>query len=233
MSITNIYCDESCHLPNDGQPVMVLGAVICPKDHARDVAVSLRQVRVRHELSPNLEIKWGGVSPAKVDFFLDVIGVFWQDPLLHYRAVVAPKMSLDHKIFNQTHDDWYHKMYYQLLSHLITSNGEDKFRIYIDIKDTQSAAKLRMLHDILCNGLHDFDHKYLESVQALHSHEVPLIQLADLLTGAVSYAARGLESSAAKHQLVSALQDRTGRPIEKTTWLSEKKFNVFAWEPQR
>ena len=57
MSIINIYCDESCHLPNDSQPVMVLGAVICPKDHARDVAVSLRQLRVRHGLSQRLEIK--------------------------------------------------------------------------------------------------------------------------------------------------------------------------------
>ena len=161
------------------------------------------------------------------------MSVFWEDPLLRYRAVVAPKMHLDHETFNQTHDDWYHKMYYELLRHLITSNTGDRFRIYIDIKDTQSATKLRMLHDVLCNGMHDFDHQYLESMQALHSHEVPLIQLADLLTGAVSYAARGLESSPAKRHLIEALQTRTGRPIEKTTWLSEKKFNVFPWEPQR
>ncbi len=25
----NIYCDESCHLPNDGQRAMVLGALWC------------------------------------------------------------------------------------------------------------------------------------------------------------------------------------------------------------
>ncbi len=28
--IINIYCDESCHLENDNQKVMVLGAVWCP-----------------------------------------------------------------------------------------------------------------------------------------------------------------------------------------------------------
>lgn len=27
----NIYCDESCHLENDGQKSMVLGAVSCPR----------------------------------------------------------------------------------------------------------------------------------------------------------------------------------------------------------
>ena len=31
MSTTyNVYCDESCHLENDGQKAMVLGAIWCP-----------------------------------------------------------------------------------------------------------------------------------------------------------------------------------------------------------
>ena len=28
----NVYCDESCHLENDHQKAMVLGAVWCPLD---------------------------------------------------------------------------------------------------------------------------------------------------------------------------------------------------------
>jgi hypothetical protein len=32
----NIYCDESCHLENDHQKVMVLGAVWCPFDKTRE-----------------------------------------------------------------------------------------------------------------------------------------------------------------------------------------------------
>ena len=28
--LINIYCDESCHLERDGEPIMVLGAVSCP-----------------------------------------------------------------------------------------------------------------------------------------------------------------------------------------------------------
>jgi hypothetical protein len=232
MSIQNIYCDESCHLPNDGKPVMVLGAIICPKDHARDVADSLRQVRARHGLSPHLEIKWGGVSPSKVDFFLDVITVFLDDPQLHYRAVIASKQSLQHDVFDQTHDDWYHKMYYQLLRHLVTSSSGDRFRVYLDIKDTKSAERIRTLHDVLCNKMRDFSHEVLEDLQVLRSHEVGLIQLTDLLTGAVSYAARHLQDSTAKVKLIEMLQTHTGRALDKTTWLSERKFNIFVWEPQ-
>src|SRR5882724_1350176 len=104
-------------------------------------------------------------------------------------------------------------MYYQLLRHLITSNSDDRFRIYLDIKDTKSATKLRTLHDVLCNEVHDFSHQVIEDIQALRSHEVGPIQLTDLLTGAVSYSARHLRDSQAKLQIIDALQNRTGKPL--------------------
>lgn len=45
MSATyNIYCDESCHLENDHQKVMVLGAVWCPLEKRREIAVRLTGV---------------------------------------------------------------------------------------------------------------------------------------------------------------------------------------------
>ena len=37
MSIFNIYCDESCHLPNDGQTIMTLGLIWCPLDKTREI----------------------------------------------------------------------------------------------------------------------------------------------------------------------------------------------------
>ena len=234
MSLMNVYCDESCHLPNDGMPALILGAIVCPKEHARDIAVSLREARLRHGLSPHLEIKWGGVSPSKLDFFLDVFNLFWEDPLLRFRTVVAKKKNLDHEGFGQDHDGWYHKMYYLLLRHLITSNSGDQFKVYLDIKDTKSAARIRLLHDVICNGMHDFSHEILQDIQALRSHEVALIQLTDLLTGAVGYAGRPRqrEDSPAKLRFISAIEERTGRSLGSTSWLSEKKFNVFVWEPQ-
>ncbi len=33
--IFNVYCDESCHLENDHQSAMVLGAVWCPLEKTR------------------------------------------------------------------------------------------------------------------------------------------------------------------------------------------------------
>jgi len=31
--IYNVYCDESCHLENDNQKIMVLGAVWSPEEN--------------------------------------------------------------------------------------------------------------------------------------------------------------------------------------------------------
>ncbi|MBU4011704.1 MAG: DUF3800 domain-containing protein [Proteobacteria bacterium] len=43
--VFNIYCDESCHLENDGQTAMVLCAVWCPLDKTREIAVRLREIK--------------------------------------------------------------------------------------------------------------------------------------------------------------------------------------------
>jgi hypothetical protein len=81
--------------------------------------------------------------------------------------------------------------------------------------------------------MHDFDRHVLDRVQAVHSHEVQLIQLADLLAGAVSYSVRGLDTSSAKCAIVESIKRRTRRQsITASSWLSEPKFNVFCWAPK-
>jgi hypothetical protein len=211
---------------------MVLGAVWCPMEAARDISVALREIKVRHGLAPNFELKWGKVSPAKVDYYADVVNYFFDEPALRYRCLIAPKDGLRHVDFDQSHDSWYYKMYYLLLRRLLAERDND-YRIYIDVKDTNSASRVRTLHEVLCNSMRDFDHAVLKDVQALPSDEVQQIQLADLLSGAVAFAARNLDGSAAKKQLVALVQERARHELTTTTWYSEKKFNIFRWEPQR
>ncbi|MFZ0827140.1 MAG: DUF3800 domain-containing protein, partial [Verrucomicrobiia bacterium] len=119
--IFNIYCDESCHLENDRQKVMVLGAVWCPLEKTREIAVRLREIKVRHKLSPVFELKWGKVSKGLGDYYLEALDYFFDDDDLHFRAlVVADKTKLQHAAFGQNHDTWYYKMYFQLLEVLFS-----------------------------------------------------------------------------------------------------------------
>lgn len=210
---------------------MALGAVWCP---SRDTSIAfkrLREIRQEHNLNTRLELKWSKVSPAKLPFYLDVLDYFLDNDNLHFRCVVAKgKDTLDHALFGQDHDTWYFKMYYGLLNVILSPS--DRYNIYLDIKDTRSAEKMRMLHEVICSAKHDFSKRIVQRIQAVRSHEVQLIQLADFLTGIITYVNRGLESSQAKMALVERLRSRTRYDLRRTTLLKEEKVNIFVWTPQ-
>lgn len=226
----NVYCDESCHLEHDGQPVMVLGAVWCPLERARDISVRIREIKARHCLSPRFESKWTKVSPAKQAFYVDLLDYFFDNDDLHFRCLIVPdKSRLQHDVFGQDHDTWYYKMYFDMLKVIL--NPRDHYRIYLDIKDTRSAAKTEKLREVLCNNMYDFRREIIERVQTVRSHEVETLQLADLLVGTVSYANRRLSGNSGKVALVKRMQRRAGYDLTRTTLLREDKVNLLVWQP--
>ena len=229
--IFNIYCDESCHLENDRQSAMVLGAVWCPESQRASVARAIRELKAQHGLASSFEIKWTKVSPAKLDFYLALIDLFFSDPRLHFRGIVIPdKSKLDHSMFNQSHDDFYYKMYFQLLKVIFES--DNRYRIYLDIKDTRSQQKVTKLHDYLANAQYDFNKEMVEWIQQVHSQEIEQLQLADVLIGALGYLHRGLQTSTAKQALIERIKVKSGFSLQRSTLPSEKKLNVFVWTPQ-
>lgn len=224
----NVYCDESCHLENDESTVMVLGAVWCPLDKTREIVERLCEIKATHGIARDCEVKWTKVSPGKVKFYQDLIDYFFDDDDLHFRALVVPDKSvLRHNSFEQTHDQWYYKMYYTMLK--VIFSPQDCYRIYIDIKDTRGASKIRKLHDVLVNSLDDFSRAIIERMQLVRSHEIEIMQLTDLLIGAIGYANRGLESSDAKFALVNRIQKRSGYHLTRTTLIREAKVNILVW----
>jgi Protein of unknown function (DUF3800) len=224
----NIYCDESCHLEHDGHHAMALGAVWCPKERARDIAVRLRALQNSHQVLGR-ELKWTKVSPSKSAFYQSLVDFFFDSPDLHFRAIVIPdKSKLDHVTFNQTHDTFYYKMYFQLLKVLL--DPKHQYFIYLDIKDTRSASKVHKLQEVLTNNLHGFGAQCVQRVQTVRSHEVAELQLTDLLLGAVSYANRQLSGSDAKAALVRQIRERSHYSLTRNTPLHEPKFNVLVWE---
>jgi hypothetical protein len=224
----NVYCDESCHLEHDRQPVMVLGAVWCPRENSREIALRIREIKKKHAVSPTFEIKWTKVSPAKVDFYLELIDYFFDNNDLHFRVLVVPdKTKLRHDQYGQDHDTWYYKMYFDRLKVILDPTA--CYRIYLDIKDTRSADKIAKLHDVLCNNMYDFQRQIIERVQTIRSHEIETVQLADLLIGIISYINRGLTGSPAKNALIERMQQRSGYSLTKTNLYLENKVNIFIW----
>lgn len=225
----NVYCDESCHLENDRQKAMVLGAIWCPLDKTREIATRLREIKQKHGLPPNFEVKWTKVSPAKKALYLDLVDYFFDDDDLYFRALIVPDKSLlKHDIFpDQNHDSWYYKMYFDMLKVIFRPNAH--YRIYLDIKDTCGARKAAKLHEVLCNDRYDFSRQVIERLQLVHSHEIEQLQLADLLIGAIGYLNRGLRENAGKMALIERMQHRSGYDLTRTTLLREEKMSIFRW----
>jgi len=230
MSVTyNVYCDESCHMEHDHQPVMVLGAIWCPLEQSREISRSIRDIKKAHGLPASFEIKWTKVSQAKQDFYLDLVDYFFDNDALHFRALIVPdKTKLQHELYGHDHDTWYYKMYFDLLKVILDPKA--KFRIYLDIKDTCSSGKVDRLHDVLSNNMYDFERQIIEWVQTVRSHEVEELQLADLLIGIISYINRGLSGNSAKVALVNKMKERSGYSLVQTNLLRESKVNLFVWQ---
>jgi hypothetical protein len=227
----NVYCDESCHLENDRQPVMLLGATWCPQQEVMRLSHEIQDMKVRHKTAG--ELKWTKVSKARLDFYIELVDLFLGETPLHFRGlVVLHKDRLDHALFNQgSHDDFYYKMYFSLLSKILSP--DKRYNIYLDIKDTRSRLKLRKLWEVLCNDKYDFTSQMIGHAQNIRSHESHLLQVCDFLLGAVSYRHRRLSSNPAKLEVIRRLEERLGRALLYSTPLREEKFNLFLFTPRQ
>lgn len=228
--LVSIYCDESGHLEHDTINVMVIGAVWCPTHKVPEISSRLREIKAANGQSPRFETKWTKVSSGRNDLYQALLDYFFDDDDLHFRAVVVPDKSvLRHEAFGQSHDDWYYKMYFTMLISILEPNV--RHRIYVDIKDTFSSTRIARLEQVLMNAKYDFAREIIERMQPVRSHEIELVQLADLLIGAVSYAHRGLSDSAGKRALVERMRNRSGLSLLRTTLLRENKVNLLVWNP--
>ena len=225
----NIYCDESCHLEHDNQKYMVLGSIICEKSNRKIIRNEISNIKERNDINDSIEIKWNKVSPSKISYYKELVDYFFNSNMMRFRGIIIDKAQINHERFHQTHDDWYYKMYYELLKNLVEPK-EDNY-IYLDIKDTKSARKVEILKDYLNLRMKEFEYEPIKHIQSINSQESLIIQLADLFIGAIGYKNRKQYedngASQAKKELMDYIAEKSGYSLIKSTLLSEKKFNLF------
>lgn len=228
MECINLYCDESNHLFHNENKIMTLGYISCINAKVREANIAIRALKEKHGLKNEYEIKWTKVSNKMMPLYSDLMDYFFENDYLQFRAIVANKEGLDYERFGISHDDWYYRMYYLLLGKSLMENNQ--YNVYIDIKDTCSQNKVNRLKEVLNNSYYDFSASMIQKVQQIHSHEVELMQLNDLLIGALGYCNNGLNSSEAKLKVIELLRKHSGISLLNSTSLSERKFNIFVWE---
>ena len=194
----------------------------------------MRPIQGAEQLRSFFEIKWTKVSESKIDFYLELLDYFWNNQDLLYRGLVASgKQSLDHDKYNGgDYDLWYYKMYYRMLDPVISPN--DKYHIMVDIKDTRGGKRVAKLREVLCNNIYDFKKEVIDQIGQINSKESEILQLTDLINGALAFYHRGLadnaDSNQGKVKFVRALQQHMN--LDNNTKYGERKFNLFIWEPK-
>lgn len=230
----NIYCDESCHLKNDDSPVMILGAISCPNEYRRKIFEDIRMIKIKYGLDSRFEIKWTKVSISKIDFYMEILNYFFDNSNLSYRGLVASgKQKLNHERYNNGDSDlWYYKMYFLMLDPII--NPLNEYQILVDIKDTKGGKRVEKLREVLCNNKYDFKQEVVKQIGQINSKESEILQLADLINGALGFYHRKLlerpDANAGKSLLVKELQKKY--KLDRNTTRSEQKFNLFIWRPR-
>lgn len=213
----NFYCDESTHLENDKMPFMIVAYVSSAwnqvKIHSKHIMM------LREEFKYKGEIKWSKLSESNYPFYSALIDYFFATDL-NFRAVIVDKSKIENDKYGFTYNDFYFRMYYQLLHHKI--DMEHTYNIYLDIKDTCSNHKVKKLNEVL-----NVNYNNIRNLQFIHSYESVLLQLSDVIMGAINYYLRGNNTVIAKMKLIEKIREHTKRPLDLSTPKSSNKFNLF------
>ncbi|WP_336046927.1 DUF3800 domain-containing protein [Solibacillus ferritrahens] len=219
----HIYCDESrpemigkvC--PYDDYSI--IGGIWIDEDNVRRFKRNLKKIRVKHNYYA--EMKWKNVSPSSLEFYKEIVTLFFDKEYISFRCIVIDADKVDLESFhNNDQELGFYKFYYQLIYHWL--RGNERYSIFLDYKKNKELDRLHKLKEILnISALADVD-----NLQALNSKDSIFIQLADILIGSVGYKFNQYSTSTAKLEIINLIEERLTHEI-KETMKGEYKFNVF------
>lgn len=223
----NVYCDESCHLKSNNSDYMLIGAVYCPKAKVKKINKYIQHLKENYNLTNTIELKWNKINKKTEKLYLDVINYFFNSDYLKFRVIVINKITLDHEKYNQTENDFYHKAYYDMLKYIIIPGNS--YNIYPDIKDTNSYYHHQIMLNFLRIKMADSNKKTIKKVQPIRSYESAILQINDILIGALSYYYRKLNTNETKLKIIDEIKKLYDNSLDNTSFYNNTKFNILIW----
>lgn len=217
----NLYCDESTHLIHDGHPYMLLSYISIAYPQIRLAKEEIKAIKRKFNYTE--ELKWTNVHSATYKVYAELVDWFFMNDL-EFRAVVVDKSQIDEKRADYSFNDFYFRMYFQLLHTKV--DFQNRYNVFLDIKDTCSGEKLEKLKKIMSYN------SSIGTLQFIPSRESVFIQLADVLMGAINYNLRIQKGDVkgnviAKLKLIEKIKRHSNISLNTTTPLSRNKFNLF------
>ncbi len=201
MKTYNIYCDESA-INNPDLRYMWIGGLVIERKHKKDLVRKIKTLKNTHNY--NLEIKWNKVSPVTLPFYLDLVDLFLNNEI-RYWSILVDKTEVNHEKYHKSsHEVAFWKFYYQLFKKRLQDDNE--YYIYLDKRNTEYKDGVDGIKEFLA-----YESQMREKPFQIHwlwffsSHEQILIQLSDLIIGAITHNFNEQTWSDSKKQVIEKL----------------------------
>lgn len=228
------YCDESCHIQTDGVEYMSLVSVFCSKSRVKNINRDIRRIKEKYGISPSQELKWTKISKTNLEMYKEIISYVSDKSYIRIRGVLAKKRTSEQLLArNKTYDQWYHSIYYYLLKHpleLISDFNVDfnKCFLFIDKKDIYTTENICLLAEYLKRHL---NYRYDFLPIAVDSKEHQLVQVADIIAGALTYRKRFVDKISPKNEMCDFIEQSFGS-LSITSSYKNIDFNLLVIEKE-
>lgn len=230
--IYHIYCDESRQTQDR---YMVFGGIITT---AKNVELFDKAMQLYREGQNMMaEIKWGKVSDKKLNEYKALIDLFFSlNDALHFKSIVFDTYLIDYKTYSSGDKELgFYKFWYQFLLHSFGpyAKKEDRYLIFMDWR--HSSYRLSDLKEVLNNGMrkkYGIREDIFRNIQPLDSKKSNMIQLVDVLMGAIGYQWNGCHTRTgarkAKILLSEYIAQKAGLiSLAQQTPFSKRNFSIW------
>ncbi len=196
-----IYCDES---RQTASKYMLIGGLIISEDFIDFLHVDLMKARKIHYLKS--EMKWTKVSRNMLSAYVRFISAFFKTTNrednyndILFAATTFETSLIDHKRYSAGDKEvGFYKFYYQFLLHKFGDFARDGSFLYTYLDYRQTKYKLDDLKKILNDGWkkkHNTRYSPFKTIEPRDSRKEDILQLVDILLGAVGYEKNGFHKS--------------------------------------
>lgn len=172
---------------------MVLGGIIVADSSEGKVLEAIEGWRKEKRMFA--ELKWTKVSDGKLSEYKSLVDLFFslaEKRFLLFKSMVIDTSQIDYKTFHKGDKDLgFYKFFYQFILHSFGGrhlSEEDRLRIFFDKRTSKQS--LGAFSVILNNGMrkkYGWKTNVVRSVEAVDSKGSNIIQMADVLMGAIGF----------------------------------------------
>lgn len=240
-----VYCDESN--TDGGKRHPVYGAILVALDDLPTVQREIAAWRQREGIHG--ELKWekmrGGLRLKKYKSLVELLfSLARHRQLIQFKAIILDRHAPEYRIYSKGNDEiGFYKTYYHWLLWYFAKfplRHRCKLRVIIDDRNLPKNAKdpFTKLKFALNNGIRkELDataDDVVTEVTPLDSKQSDLLQVADLLMGAVGYHSQGFhldpKANKGKVELARYIAARVGRPdLKHETSPNKEDLKIVRW----